>query len=320
MGKKNKKIEIKLSDEELTPSTLGYLEDEKKGPLGLIIIFAIFIIFVLFLPSVTNYINKLMGKDDNIVNSSNTENTEEENDDDSNLVSESDTYEISKDIEFDFNGLKVTNVYLANNDSIYTFNMTITNNNQDSIDMNSEVYYIELYTTEETFIKRYMINKTVINSNESSIISQNISEDSYNSAVKFKIVKRTASDYPEVSLELNSNNQYTLTCKKSGSILVYTFDKNSKLINIKDTFNYPNDNSTNYKNSLALYQNQVANYNNKTGVSSSLVEISTGFTVTTEISVSDVDVSSLNNSNYYDNNTNPKVIKYEMESSDYSCN
>ena len=36
MGKRNKKEQIVINNEELQTTTLGYLEDEKKGPFGLI--------------------------------------------------------------------------------------------------------------------------------------------------------------------------------------------------------------------------------------------------------------------------------------------
>ena len=117
----------------------------------------------------------------------------------------------------------------------------------------------------------------------------------------------------------NSNKQYTLTCVKDNSNIVYTFDKDKMLIRIKDTFNMGNDNSISYKQNLSSYQNQVANLNNKNGISSSLVEISTGFTATTDITIKEANLKDINNDNYY-KDASPKVIDFEMESRGYSCN
>ena len=50
MGKRNKKEQIVINNEELQTTTLGYLEDEKRGPFGLIFLFLIFIVFAFFLP------------------------------------------------------------------------------------------------------------------------------------------------------------------------------------------------------------------------------------------------------------------------------
>ena len=49
MGKKKEKIEIRLSDQELMPSTIGVLEEQKKGSWALIVLFLIFTLFAIFL-------------------------------------------------------------------------------------------------------------------------------------------------------------------------------------------------------------------------------------------------------------------------------
>lgn len=316
MGKRNKKLEIVLKDEELTPTTIGFLEDEKKSSLILVLFFVIFVLFAVFLPDITNYVNKLLGKDQDIIVTPTKEETEKPEEEQNDIK----MYDLSDTLEFTYNDIVFSSFKKYQMEESYYLAIKLTNNSKKTIDFSKDKYYIELYSQEKTLLGRYIFSNIQLstNSTNSQIIS--LTEDEYNNFSKLVITLKTEKDYPEIVLTEDENKQPNLKCNRIGNTINYTFDKQNNLIRIKDTINYPNDNSDSYKQTLSLYQSQVANYNTKKGVSSSLVEISTGFTVTTDISISTANIKELANDNYYSNDTNPKVIKFEMESRGYSCN
>ena len=316
MGKKKEKIEIRLSDEELMPATIGILEEAKSGTVGLIILFLIFTLFAIFLPNITEGINKLLGKDDSVL--VNPDEGIVPNPDVEEEVVES-MHDLIDDLEITYNDIKFSKFVKSEINGVYYISFSLENMSDNMIDFEKTRYYLETYTTDKTLLSRHIFNNNKLNLK--SILTQTleITEEEYNNVSKVLITKKTKDDYPEISLNENDSKQYSLTCIKNKDNIIYTFDKDKNIIRIKDTINVINDNSTIYSQSLSLYQNQVANLNNKTGISSSLVEISTGFIVSIDISVKSANLKKISNDNYY-SEAEPKVIDFEMESRGYSCN
>ena len=315
MGKKNKKVEIILNNEELIPTTIGYLEEEKKSSLVLVILFVIFIAFALFLPDITSKINKLLGNDEDIIITPTKEEEKEENSEENNVT----MYDFSESLTFTYKDLTFSNFKKYQLEELYYISITLKNNSKKTINFTNDKYYLEVYSYDKTLLGRRVFNNDQVNADSTNIQLIELSENEYNNFSKLVISLKTEKDYPEVVLTENVNKEYSLNCSKTGNSINYVFDKNNKLTRIKDTVNTNNDFSTRYSQTLSFYQSQVANYNNKTGVSSSLVEISTGFTVTTDINVKTAKINELSTDNYYSTDTSPKVVKFEMEARGYSC-
>ena len=318
MGKRNKKEQIVINNEELQATTLGYLEDEKKGPFGLIFLFLIFIVFAFFLPEITNYVNKLMGKNTTGIIEPTVDPTKKD-DKDSN-EEEAKMYDITDSLTFDYTSIKFSEFKKYEDNNKYYISFRLDNNSDKMIDLSKSKYFIETYSEDKTLLERHIFNYTKLNTKSYTTEIIELIYDEYNKANKIIISYKTLEDYPEVSLNIDTNSEYVLSCSNSKNKLIYTFNKDSKLVRINDTVNYANDNSSNYANALINYRNQVANFNNIDGISSSLVEITTGFTVTTDVNVKTVNLNSVNNSNYYGTDAIPKEVKFEMESRGYSCN
>ena len=318
MGKRNKKEQIVINNEELQTTTLGYLEDEKKGPFGLIFLFLIFIVFAFFLPEITNYVNKLMGKNTTGIIEPTVDPTKKD-DKDSN-EEEAKMYDITGSLTFDYTSIKFSEFKKYEDNNKYYISFRLDNNSDKMIDLSKSKYFIETYSEDKTLLERHIFNYTKLNTKSYTTEIIELTYDEYNKANKIIISYKTLEDYPEVSLNIDTNSEYVLSCSNSKNKLIYTFNKDSKLVRINDTVNYANDNSSNYANALINYRNQVANFNNIDGISSSLVEITTGFTVTTDVNVKTVNLNSVNNSNYYGTDAIPKEVKFEMESRGYSCN
>ena len=318
MGKRNKKEQIVINNEELQATTLGYLEDEKKGPFGLIFLFLIFIVFAFFLPEITNYVNKLMGKNTTGIIEPTVDPTKK--DDKDNNEEEAKMYDITDSLTFDYTSIKFSEFKKYEDNNKYYISFRLDNNSDKMIDLSKSKYFIETYSEDKTLLERHIFNYTKLNTKSYTTEIIELTYDEYNKANKIIISYKTLEDYPEVSLNIDTNSEYVLSCSNSKNKLIYTFNKDSKLVRINDTVNYANDNSSNYANALINYRNQVANFNNIDGISSSLVEITTGFTVTTDVNVKTVNLNSVNNSNYYGTDAIPKEVKFEMESRGYSCN
>lgn len=315
MGKKKEKIEIRLSDEELMPSTIGILEETKSGTVGLIILFLIFTLFAIFLPNITEGINKLLGKDDSVV--VNPDEGIVPNPDDEEEVTAT-MYDLTENLEITYNDIKFSKFVKYEINGVYYISFSLENMSDNIIDFENTKYYLETYTTDKTLLGRHIFNNTKLNLKANTTQTLEITSEEYNNISKILITEKTKADYPEVSLNENDSKQYTLTCIKNKDNIIYTFDKDKNIIRIKDTINVLNDNSTTYSQNLSLYQNQVANLNNKTGISSSLVEISTGFIVSIDISVKSANLKEISNDNYY-SEAEPKVIDFEMEARGYNC-
>ena len=315
MGKKKNKIV--LSDKELEPTTIGFLDTNKKGPVALIILFLIFIAFAIFLPNITGYINKLLGKDTTPIVIPNTEPEEKEEEIEEEIV----MYDLTEDLKFSIGDLEFSS--FSKNESIgkYYLSFTITNNGVSSVNFATSKYFIEIYSAENTLLNRHIFTSTTptVGPNGTARMSIELTEQEYNNIAKLLISLKTEKDYPDYIINFNDKDEYIFYCTKSNNTVSYTFDKNENITKIKDTVNAQNDGTTTYMTALSLYQARTVNYNNKVGVSSSLVEVSTGFTATTEIDMKTASISELNNENYYDSKTAPKIIKFEMESRGYSC-
>ena len=120
--------------------------------------------------------------------------------------------------------------------------------------------------------------------------------------------------YPTITLDNN-----TLICTKNYETITYDFLEN-KLHTINDIINYPYNTDQSYTHNLLTYQNQVSYNNNLSGITATLTEASTGFIVNTILDLINVDMTKLSNNNYYAYETEPKIIKFEMEARGFSCN
>ena len=260
MGKRNKKEQIVINNEELQATTLGYLEDEKKGPFGLIFLFLIFIVFAFFLPEITNYVNKLMGKNTTGIIEPTIDPTKK--DDKDNNEEEAKMYDITDSLTFDYTSIKFSEFKKYEDNNKYYISFRLDNNSDKMIDLSKSKYFIETYSEDKTLLERHIFNYTKLNTKSYTTEIIELSYDEYNKANKIIISYKTLEDYPEVSLNIDTNSEYVLSCSNSKNKLIYTFNKDSKLVRINDTVNYANDNSSNYANALINYRNQVANFNN----------------------------------------------------------
>lgn len=316
MGKKQKKESIIINDNELEVTTLGILEENKKSSVMLFIFFAIFIIFALFLPNITGFINSLFEEKEAEPVIVSPDDKDEEKDDEKEII---ETYEYSNELVVNVDKLTISAFNKLETSGNYYISFSVLNNSENLIKIGEVKYFIELYNNDNTLLGRHIFNTINISSKASSTQLLSVSEEEYNSFTKLIILSKTEKDYSDYTLKENEDKEFILSCFKKENTIKYYYDKTNKLITINDSFNFTNDFSPIYANNLNTFKTTTVNYNNLNGVTSSLVEVSSGFTVSTLIDVETANISQLSNANYYSSNNLPKVVKFEMEARGYSC-
>ena len=140
MAKRKKLKNVVISNQELTPTTIGYLNEKDGGILFVIVAFGIFFAFLYFVPDINQYIEKLKGNDvnQNIPYIPDDPVVEEERQDDSGK-------------EFDFNldskiviGDLTFSKFSANVDTI---SLSVVNTSKEIVNCSEEEYYIILKNT-----------------------------------------------------------------------------------------------------------------------------------------------------------------------------
>ena len=320
MGKKMKKSDIKLSDQELIPSTIGYMEDEKTGPWGLIILFAIFIGVAFFLPEITDFGKKLLGKTDPttmVPVDGNQEDPGSGNVTPDKPKTDS-MHDFSEDLTFTYDDIKFSDFSKIDNNGKYKLSFVMENSTTEDIDLTSNKYFIEIYN-DNTMLGRHIIDLDEVKKTSKISYSTNLNVDEYNNLSKLLLVKKSLNDYSEFTLTTTAGDNYILTCNNSNSNLVYTFNSKYTLIKIKDTLQVSSE-EPDYSSILTEYKLNASEYNNISGVASNILESESGFVMTTDIETSKANIDNLNNKMYYSTKAEAKDIKFEMESRGYSCN
>ncbi|MBE6161864.1 MAG: hypothetical protein E7158_06580 [Firmicutes bacterium] len=311
MGKKNKKVEAKLSDQELEPSVIGYLEESKNSIIGLVIFFSVFILVAFNLPIISEYVNKYLGKSDNF-SSSVVDDTDDNSDKKDDNVKTDTMYDLSDTLEFTYENLKFTKFSMTCSNGC-SLSINVENQSDSNILNTSSKFYFELYDSNSTMLGRHIFDTKKFEKNKNELYKFKITNDEYDKASKIQIVTKSVDDYP--NYELTDNK---LTCVSNGDTIEYSYDS-KKISSIKNTLELANDGTTNYDTALTLYSKIASNYNNIEGVSSNIIEVSNGFTMTTDIDTEKVNIDRLENNNYYDSETDVKVVKFEMEARGYNC-
>lgn len=307
MGDYMKKKEIKIIEEELTPTVLAVKKDNKKvsafGIVWIIIIFGIFITGVIYLPEISLYISNYLNKevDTPIVDNSKKDNDLEEE------KEEVIVYNIENNLEIIIDKLKINNISVVNN----TLSLVITNTSEDIISLKDNNYFVNLYDDNKKIVERIMLDGDVLALN-SLTLSYNLTD----SASKLSILKIDPQDYPAYVVSDNENKVGEIVCQKEYEVINYLFSDN-KLYAITMTYEV-SESDPNFSTLYNTYQLLSVSYNSYEGVTSS-INVGDGLlTFKTIINLSSAP-SNLNLKTVYPNNTDAKIIHFELTASGYTC-
>jgi len=220
------------------------------------------------------------------------------------------------DLKIEREDIIVDSFSLDKEKSILTFK--ITNNTDNVVKFEDLNYYLELYSGEQTLMERVKITGEVaINAGLSQTLTKNIKSESTNSLGLIGLVKKTVNDYNEVNLTTNEDGSAALVCTYNHEKVTYKF-LNNALREVTSEVSYMTTDDY-YLEKFEENKNLSNTYNNKTGVTSTLFEFSEGYNITTNVNLNEASRLYIFNADSFKLNTEPKVVKFEMEAQGFSC-
>jgi len=313
---KKKIRNMKLEQNELQSTTIGIFESRKKSSIGIVLILTIFVLFIFFLPEISDKIDAYLhptvvtpGGGKKPVNPNPVPNPGV-NDDKNQL------YTFGSDLKIEKEDIIVDSFSLDKENGILTFK--VTNNSEKVLKFEDLNYYVELYNSEQTLMERVKITGDVsINANLSQTLAKNIKTESASSLGLIGLIKKTIKDYNDINLTTNEDGSASLVCTANHEKVTYKF-LNNKLREVTSEVSYMTT-DTDYLEKYEENKNLSNTYNGKTGVTSTLFEFSEGYNITTNVFLNEASRLYVFNADSFKLDTEPKVIKFEMEAQGFSC-
>lgn len=305
-----KKKQIEIIDAELTPTTLAVKKDTKKvnafGIVWIALIFAILIGGVIYLPDISLYINNYLNPEVSVPSTSNKVPNKEEESEEKETVN---IYNIGDTSEVLLDKIKVNNVTISNS----KISFLVTNTSQEMLKLKDYNYFMNLYDNNKKLVQRIMFASEVLSPNASISLEYDLMDDT---SVKYSIVSINTSDYPAYVVDANADKSAELVCKKGYETITYLLNDN-KTYGITISEEVPIT-DPNFNNLYSTYEALKVTYNAYEGVTSSVNVTDQALIFRTIINLSEVGTS-LNLKAIYPNNTDAKIMHFELTASGYTC-
>lgn len=313
MAKKNQN-NVVISDEELTPTTLGVYSNKTKSPIFIFLIIIVFLAIAFFLPNIQEYLDKLSDKTTN----TNINNPEPDNPDtpvnpdnpDNPDTPSDDKYSFTSDTTVENDYFKLSNISVSDN----VLQLTVNSKK----DVNLDSYYLEVFDDSDTLLGRIKLSEEKLSDEQSS----NFKYKFLSGGTKFRLVERTENDYPEVNLSYNENNMASLTCSNgSGEKFIYEFTAN-QLVKVIYSYQLSHD-ASNYYDEMRKYIDMDNQYKQIDAATSSLISSENGFDYTLNLDLNNATEEDLNTiaiRGFYKLKSSAGAVKFKIEASGYSCN
>ena len=297
MAKRKKLKNIKINEQELTPTVIGYLNEKGASPLFLIILFGILFVFLYYLPEINVYIEQKRGND----YSSNVPTVPNDNEEDYSQTDIGKEFEFSLDTKIVLKELMLSDFKLDSD--VITFNAK--NNSNKIIDLSQNDYYLYLKDENGEINDIIYFNDLVLLENKEQKMSFTVNSVS----IKNIIVDTFKEEYiKEISL-VND----TLTCVLDEETYIYKFEESILKI---QTYIY--ENSDPQESLIYKYQNLKEKYDELEGVEV-ILSTHAGLSYKMIVDSNLVDFDKLNDNNLFVNNVEDKIIKFIMENNGYLC-
>ena len=293
-----KKQTIVVNQEELSTTVIGEI-NEKHGNLVFLLFVFVFLILAIFgSPYVSQYIEENGIKIPFINNS----NTPINNDEVVELVvSSKETYTDNMSLAdelLEISDINIKNGYLSYN---------VKNITEEKINLKNYNYFLIFYS-ENKPVGYWMLKKVSI---DSGATKQYKYKKSLKSIDAVELTELSTSEYPDVVIEENENNEGIITCIYSDETITYqsTNDVINKL-SIKAIIDFDDE-----KNSKK-YNDYISKYENQEGFNSSLGMEDDKILYEINVDLSKIDMTEYG---YYKNGTSIKVISFELNAQGYTC-
>jgi hypothetical protein len=194
------------------------------------------------------------------------------------------------------------------------------NESEKLFDFNTK-YYIELYSGSVKIGNKLIHSYESIAPKGAVSVTLFLTKEEYDTAINYKIVKRTTDEYPPVILNDTEEDYSLLTCTRDNNTIVYYF-KDGLLEKIADDIRVSNK-EANYSDALAAAKTIAEKTRAIEGIDSNVIETNqSGFDIKTNIDLSTTqpnDLSSLKKYQYFIFHEKDRIIKYEMTALTYKC-
>lgn len=298
MAKRKKLKNIQISNQELTPTTIGYLDSKQKGPFLLLFIFAVLFATLYYMPELTEYFS---GKK---VPMDNTPSNATYDDEGKIFIFNDETLITVNNIEF--SKIKI------NNDKLSIF---IANTKDNVADLKD--YYLELYDKDDNLLERISLSSETLNKYGKRTFNFSIANPLETNKISVSII--TNSTIPEIELKTVGDMQQ-LTCTNNIDTYIYYFNSN----NLKKVIMESNRNMDEFSDELA-YQNVLQEYRNlasdnpKEGISNKVEINKSGFKFTKEIDLSIVNINDIDDEMFYKLDEIAKNVAFNASLKKYKC-
>ncbi len=303
-----KKKKIEIIDKELTPTVLYVKKEKKGGIIWITFIFAVFIGLVIFLPDITEQVTKYLHPEVNTPIRPPVNEEENETDDEQIDIIQ---HTLSNDLLIEEENFTLSNFNINNNQ----ISFVVTNKGTTILDFSQLDYFINLYNSNNTLLQRIMLTNQIVVNGGSTTFTYDLVDSTISSIALLKI---TPDEYPVHNLEMDENNNATLTCTKNYETVNYMLT-NNKVNVIEDIFTV-STNDPNYNTLYSNYQALAATYNTFGGINSHVTIENNNMIFKTTLNLSTITNNPFDNIIYYEQGTDAKIIYFELEASGYTCN
>lgn len=215
--------------------------------------------------------------------------------------------------------IKVDNIIMQN--FILSGNKIIVtiNSYNDIINLDLKSYYLEVYSNSSHKLAAVKITGTYDNQEKEVELSANGLNFNESYSYFGKIVLMGEDDYPAVTISSDESGVGSFLCKKDNRTLEYVF-KNNYLISIKDNFKYSFSNEQ-----TDVYLATKKEYDKKRellGTMANIEEVSDGFIFSANIDLETPGFkypSDLIDYEYYELDTEAKIIHYALQGKGFDC-
>lgn len=317
MAKKRIK-NIKLEQEELKSTTIGVFENRKKSSIGIFFIMSIFVLAVVFLPQISEYIEAYLHPSTPPTVNPGTAPKDPNKPSVDDEPDYADTfYTLAEDLKIERNDITVDTIILNNEESTLSFK--VTNNSNSALIIGDLNYFMELYNDNQTLLARIKLTgDTSVMNKYSQTLTKNINSNTLSSAKSIVLVKKNSSDYPAVDINTTEDGTGILVCTKEHEKVTYKFS-NGSLKEVTSEISYLKTDegyAETYENNKKLSNT----YNGKTGVVSTFFEYpDVGYNITTNVNLKESGKLYIFNADSFLEDTEPKVVSFEMEAQGFSC-
>ncbi len=304
-----KKVNLDVSP--LESVTIGRTDKRKHSWIGTVVLFVLFILIIYFLPDIQKayreYLyNKAFSNNTTNIDPSQGDNKTGNEVINNTVIKDNQIFSIDSNSNITIDNTVFSNLkYNENNISFEA-----TNNDEKELNLSDSGYFLRLYD-DNNIIKTIKING-VISADASKSFGYLIDVQ----PKRYSIVKLSEKDYDLIMLNVDSENRASLTCSNTNETIVYYFQDDS-LYKLEDNVVYETSNA-NYSEMYSKYTSYVNSYSGKPGIETSLSSNSLRLNFTLSIDYLQF-YQKIDNIYYYEKDTSPIKINYEMNAMFFDC-